>query len=211
MLIFSPADQAIRKNLWRTLFVLDRFLSASLGRPTAIHEDDCSGDTLARDLKLPGPELERDVDPGIETTNSRGLQASVRTCHIVGVILQEVYSKRKVSTKIAQQIAEQCKGWGQTLDPMLRSRPSSSTMTPSQGIAVLHTNLFYYHSVILLTRPFFVFLLSKEKKDSPQRHRKSSRMQNFADACVRTSSRTVTLVQNAYEGRYLPRRNPFIL
>lgn len=46
MRIFSNNEQAVRRNLWRSLFVLDRFLAASLGRPTAIRESDCSGPTL---------------------------------------------------------------------------------------------------------------------------------------------------------------------
>ncbi|RFU31785.1 hypothetical protein B7463_g4540, partial [Scytalidium lignicola] len=210
MLIFNPLDQAIRRNLWRTLFILDRFLSASLGRPTAIHEDDCSGETLTSNVKHIDPEDTLRAVANIRETNSQGLQASVRTSHIVGMILQKVYSKRKISTKLAQEIADKCKGWGQALDPALRSR-QSRLVNASQGIAVLHANLFYYHSVILLTRPFFVFLLSKEKKESSPRQRRSSRMESFAEACVRTSSRSIALVQHAYEGQYLPRRNPFIL
>lgn len=211
MLIFSSPDQIVRRNLWRTLFVLDRFLSASLGRPTAIHEDDCSGDALTGDPKPSN--LEQDTLPtvaNIRATNSPGLQASVKTSHIVGLILQKVYSKRKISTKLAQEIADQCKGWGQVLDPTLRSR-QPKVVNASQGIAILHANLFYYHSIILLTRPFFVFLFSKDKRESSQKQKRSSRMESFAEACVRASGRTITLVQKAYEAQYLPRRNPFIL
>ncbi|KAH8815900.1 fungal-specific transcription factor domain-containing protein [Xylogone sp. PMI_703] len=211
MLIFSSPDQTVRRNLWRTLFILDRFLSASLGRPTAIHEDDCSGDTLIPDAKQSKPE--QDTLPtvaNIRATNLQGLQASVRTCHTIGLILQKVYSKRKISTKLAQEIAEQCKGWGQALDPTLRAR-QPKVVNASQGIAILHANLFHYHSIILLTRPFFVFLLSKEKKEGSQKQKRSSRMESFAEACVRTSGRSIALVQRAYEAQYLPRRNPFIL
>jgi hypothetical protein len=38
MIIFGAEEQKARKNLWRSLFVIDRLLSCSLGRPTAISE-----------------------------------------------------------------------------------------------------------------------------------------------------------------------------
>lgn len=44
--LFTDAEQAERRNLWRTLFILDRIISTSLGRPTAIRESDSSGNIL---------------------------------------------------------------------------------------------------------------------------------------------------------------------
>src|SRR3978361_1304758 len=84
MCIFSTAEQSVRRNLWRSLFVLDRFLSASLGRPTAIRESDCSGTTLLTGEKSFSPYISgRNTDPA-----SSALEASVRSCHVVGVILE---------------------------------------------------------------------------------------------------------------------------
>ncbi|KAK0734711.1 fungal-specific transcription factor domain-containing protein [Lasiosphaeria miniovina] len=40
-LIFSQAEMKIRRNMWKTLLILDRLLAATLGRPAAISEDDC--------------------------------------------------------------------------------------------------------------------------------------------------------------------------
>ncbi len=56
MCIFGGAEQSVRRNLWRTLFVLDRFLATSLGRPTAIRESDCSGTTLLTGERAPFPQ-----------------------------------------------------------------------------------------------------------------------------------------------------------
>ncbi|KAH8800615.1 fungal-specific transcription factor domain-containing protein [Xylogone sp. PMI_703] len=171
LLIFSPPDQIVRRNLWRTLFILDRFLSASLGRPTAIHEDDYSESLLTAHEKLSHQEQDKlSAATYIRATDSPGLQACVRTCHIVGRILQKVYSNGKISTKLAQEIAEQCKGWEQALDPTLRSC-QLEVANASQGIAILHANMFYYHSIILLTRPFFVFLLSQEREENSQKQK----------------------------------------
>ena len=209
LVIFTPEDQDVRRNLWRSLYVLDRFLSASLGRPAAISEEDCSGETLN-----PARSSSFSVSTDFNHTNSLGLEASVRSCHVIGIILRKVYQKRKISTKLAQEIADQCKLWPKALSPTLHWRQASAT-NPSQGIAILHVNLFYCHSIILLTRPFFLYLLNAEiqkTKRSPS-HRKprtGCKMEKFSEACVIASTHTIVLVQNAFEGRYLQQRNPFV-
>jgi hypothetical protein len=214
MCIFGSAEQSVRRNLWRSLYVLDRFLSASLGRPTAIRESDCSGDTLTTGEKPPFPQAPFPTAANMNFTNALGLEASVRSCHVVGVILEKVYSKRKISTKLAQEIADHCKGWPRALDSGLHWRQASSA-NPSQGIAILHVNLLYCHSIILLTRPFFLFLMNKihqETRELGQRPQKfGTRMEKFAEACVIASCHSIALVQNALESRYLPHRNPFVL
>ena len=209
LVIFTPEDQEVRRNLWRSLYVIDRFLSASLGRPTAISEDDCSGDTLNPTRTTPSS-----VSADFNQTNTLGLEASVRSCHFIGVILRKVYQKRKISTKLAQEIADQCKLWPKVLSPTLHWRQASATNS-SQGIAILHVNLFYCHSIILLTRPFFLYLLNaeiqKSKLTSAQRKPKTGcKMEKFSEACVIASTHTIVLVQNAFEGRYLQQRNPFV-
>ena len=204
----------MRRNLWRSLYVLDRFLSASLGRPTAIRESDCSGDTLTSAEKPPPPQIPFPAAANMDSPNSLGLEASVRSCHVIGVILEKVYSRRKISTKLAQEIADHCKGWPKALDPSLHWRQATSA-NPSQGIAILHVNLLYCHSIVLLTRPFFLFLMNKihqERRASGLRpQRLGGKMEKFAEACVVASCHSIALVQNAFESRYLPRRNPFAL
>jgi hypothetical protein len=94
----------------------------------------------------------------------------------------------------------------------------AANASPSQGVAILHVNLFYCHSIILLTRPFFLYILNLET----QRHvnqnqpgvrgpRPYLRMEKFSEACVIASTHTVLLVQNAFEAGYLSRRNPAVI
>ncbi|KAF8863741.1 hypothetical protein BDZ45DRAFT_583241 [Acephala macrosclerotiorum] len=216
MIIFSSAEQSVRRNLWRSLFVLDRFLATCLGRPTAIRESDCSGTTLQTGEKAPFPQapFPTAANANYMSPSALGLEASVRSCHMIGVILEKVYSKRKISTKIAQEIADHCKGWPKALDSSLHYRQANAA-DPAQGIAILHVNLLHCHSVILLTRPFFLFLMNKvhqDRLDPAQRNEKgSSRMDRFAGACVIASNHSITLVQTALENRCLPHRNPFVL
>jgi hypothetical protein len=95
-----------------------------------------------------------------EMASSLGLEASVRSCHVIGVVLEKVYSQRKVSAKLAHEIADDCKGWQKALHPSLDFCKVAS-LNSDQGIAILHVNLFYYHSIILLTRPFFMYLMTR--------------------------------------------------
>jgi Fungal specific transcription factor domain len=216
LVIFSEGDQILRKNLWRSLFVLDGFLSASLGRPTAISEDDCSGDSFRTDNK------HNAADPLFIPANkshasSISLEASVRSSQVIGIILRKVYSKRKISTKLAQEIADKCKAWPKELDASLHWRQMVTASAPnsSHGIAILHVNLLYCHTIILLTRPFFLFLLNKVQQerahDEQRPQRVGSRMEKFSEACVMASCHSIILVQNALDGGYLSHRDPFVM
>ena len=53
--------------------------------------------------------------------------------------------------------------------------------------------------------------LHQERKGMGQRlQRRGTRMEKFGEACVVASCHSIVLVQNAHEGRYLP-RDPFVL
>jgi hypothetical protein len=217
MTIFSSDEQTERKNLWRSLFVIDRLLSCSLGRPTAISEDDCSGDTL-RPTEQP---VEEPFDPNVhprpdfDATGPCALEAAVRSCSVIGLILRKVYQQRRISTRLAQEIADICKSWPRALPDILHWRQAAHA-SPSQGVAILHVNLFYCHSIILLTRPFFLYILNLETQrqvgQTPSRGpRPYLRMEKFSEACVIASTHTILLVQNAFEAGCLSRRNPAVI
>jgi hypothetical protein len=214
LVIFGPEEQTARKNLWRSLFVVDRLLACLLGRPAAISESDCSGDSLQP--------AEAAHDPGnlkadFNETGAFALEAAVRSCSAIGLILKKVYQQRKISTRLAQEIADICKTWPRALPAVLHWR-QASTATASQGVAVLHVNLFYCHSIILLTRPFFLYILNMETQrqvtqasSGNRAPRPYLRMEKFSEACVIASTHTILLVQNAFDAGYLSRRNPAVI
>ncbi|KAK2004839.1 fungal-specific transcription factor domain-containing protein [Colletotrichum falcatum] len=208
--IFKSHEIRLRRNLWRSLFVLDRFLAASLGRPVAIDEEECSTEALLVFEKNAQGELVRVTDP------NDGLDAAVRSCRIIGQILKKIYARRRISVRLAQEIWEQCSSWYSTLSPDLAGgRVAADASNPAQGIAALHVNLLYCHSILLLTRPFFLCLLSKVHGErsglSLPVPRWINRMSRYCEACLHASSQTINLVQKAYESNYLPQRNPFVL
>lgn len=213
MVIFSPEEQAQRKNLWRSIFIIDRLLACSLGRPTAISEDDCSGDVLHPDRPFSANTV---TSADFNQTGPCALEAAVRSCSVIGVILRKVYQKRKISTRLAQEIADICKSWPRSLPSILHWRQAANA-SPSQGIALLHVNLFYCHSIILLTRPFFLYILNLEtqrqvnNQTATRGPRPYLRMEKFSEACVIASTHTILLVQNAFNAGHLSRRNPAVI
>ena len=219
--IFTPEMQATRRMIWRSLFILDRFLAASLGRPIAITEDESLGDILnastPSSISVTGTSQ---LTP--QQICTAGMAAAVRSGHVIGIILKKVYRQRKISTSLAQEIADECIQWPQSLSPALHWRRASPNNI-RQAIAILHTNLVYCHSIILLTRPFFLFLLSaeiqrtrlestineQEADRAQQRKQRSGKVNKFSNACLIASNHTIALLQNAYEGGYLQQQNPF--
>jgi hypothetical protein len=148
-----------------------------------------------------------------ETASSIGLEASVRGCHVIGVVLETVYSQRKVSTKLAQEIVDEC-GTQKNLHPSLHFRQVASPNT-RQGVAILHVNLLFYHSILLLTRPFFLFLMHRKhsgKKNEKRNSQQSfTRMEHFGRYCVIVSCQSIAIIQSALASRFLPHRNPFVM
>lgn len=205
--IFPEDERTERKRLWRTLFVLDRFMSVSLGRPLAISADMAYGETLH-------PSTAHFIGTNLSTDQLRyaALAASIESAHTMGAVLSKIYQEGKISTRVAQGFSDRCKQWPCKLTPQLHWRNARSDNV-RVAIAILHCNLMFCHSIILLTRPFFLYVLSSEMQQSqldldnlePNSRGKIGR---FSDACILASFHTIALVQTAYAGQYLPRLNP---
>lgn len=204
-------DEIARRNLWRSLFVLDKFLATALGRPSAIFEEDCSSNALDLPADL-SPKSAQDE----EHIRTAGLDSSVRIYKSISTMLRKVYSERKVSTKLAQDIVDDCQLWAFNAHPSLAAEDLLNGKAPKEmGIPILHVQLLHYHSILLLSRPFFIDLLVKTRptisNDGEPFHRTFSRAEKFSQACVAASTHSVMLIQAAFEAEYLPRCNPFIL
>lgn len=215
-LIFSDDQLWLRRTIWRTLHVLDRYLSASLGRPTAISEDDCSGDVLERP-DISGIPSAYTAPGDITSIHRTGLDACVRSSILIGTILRRVYSKSKISTKVAHELAarDPTLDWKRMPLSNLHWSRLAEVNEPAHVMAILHVNLLQLHSTVLLTRPFFLYVITKcreqhqgESKPAP---RMGSRLEKLAGSCVQASYHTVRLVQKVFEMKCLPQRNPFIL
>jgi len=209
--IFTPTEMRARRNLWKSLFILDRFLAATLGRPTAISEDDCSCKILPGDETADMPFS----DPGFDPFHASCLDACVETSHVIGITLK-VFSRRKISTAKVQEIVDMSKNWDQaSRTQSYRRHSGGGPVNPAHGVASLYVSLLSLHSLVLLTRQLFVmhnWMLVEERsgiKKSAQI--RESSMARFSEACVVASYRTIELARDAWKDGYLPRRNPFVI
>ena len=207
---FSEFEQNSRRKIWQSLFIIDRFTAASLGRPVAIAEEECSDAVFNPHSN--NHQFSTQIQP--DQLCTAGMEAAVRGSHVVGMILKKVYLQRNITIRTAQELADECRKWPESLSPFLHWRQASPGNT-RQGIAILHSNLVYCYSLILLSRPFFLYILSVEVRKTwfgchRPLHRSWKRMKDFSDVCKTTSLHAVAIVQQAYENQYLPRRNPFV-
>ncbi|KAI1979187.1 hypothetical protein LOZ55_002243 [Ophidiomyces ophidiicola] len=215
---FSSAEQRVRRNLWGSMYILDCFLSASLGRPNGIHHRD------AADIFV---DANRDDQPNseLEVVERTALRASVRAARLLGEILSSVYAERKISVKFVQKCSKQFQDWKDVLPAALHWRNISlPNEDPRTTLAQLHVNLYYFHGVILLTRPFLLQKIlshaqySKISNDNTKLSEAakgsagpSAHTDSFSAACVRAASYSIDIVQSAILKRTLPRRDPFVI
>ncbi|KAL2002918.1 hypothetical protein VTN02DRAFT_5572 [Thermoascus thermophilus] len=224
-LIFNESERVSRSvprmMLWRSLYVMDRFLSACLGRPTSIDDADCSDALFCSNEPAKSPSQPDD------SFESEALSASVRSAKILGVILNRIYRKRKISLKIAMGIAVDIHVWTQSLPELLRWHPTPTPHDdPAIALAQLHLWLMYFQNIILVTRPFLLLHVKKiidehrakartsqGNANSPAESRVAENPQliKYSTACVRSAIHMIRAVQAIRVKGCLPRRNPFII
>lgn len=209
-----------RMMLWKSLYVMDRFISSCLGRPTAIHDDDCSDALFSSNIAISPPH-------GEQSFVSDTLSASVRSAKILGVILNRVYRKRKISLKIARGIAVDIHNWTQSLPEFLQWNPVPTPHDdPTIALAQLHIWLMYFQNIVLLTRPFLLLHVKKILDEQISRSQTSQpnanspaeskvaenpELKKYSAACVRSAIHMIRAIQAIRVKGCLPRRNPFIM
>jgi hypothetical protein len=204
----------LRNNVWRTLYVMDCFISAMLGRPNGINSRDAA-DSFADDDSV----RNRDTFDG--TLEEDAFSASVRSSRLMGDVLSLVYAERKVSVKLAHFISNKFETWKNALPPALNwQNISLPNDDPPTTLAQLHVNLSYFHGIILLTRPFLMQNIlshirpSRNVQSPPSAGMIETRRANVAQlssACVRSALYSIDTVQSALLKRALPRRDPFVM
>jgi hypothetical protein len=157
--LFERKERETRERVWKSLRMLDLYMSASLGRPPATSEVD--GGSISWDAKS------RDY----ETIQMGGLNSSamLRICFIFERIMNEVYCRREVSVQLVESISRQYRDWTLQLPAGLHTdgldqKPGTGSPTLQQTIGVAHLKGAYYWSIILLTRPFLIFRVSAKLK-----------------------------------------------
>ncbi|KAL4981352.1 fungal-specific transcription factor domain-containing protein [Aspergillus falconensis] len=204
--LFTARERRARERVWKSLRMMDLFLSASLGRPPATSDFDY--DLREDEVSRRESHLTRDQ---LSTT-------VVSLCRIFERVLTEVYMRQVVSINLAENISNQHRAWVRTLPAFLQLQTERlDSRTLEESLAAAHVFGSYYWSIILLTRPFLIFWVSqyvRSKKGSaaaPVSRNGTSRLSLFADACVYSALRGLDIVEGLSRYEALPRRLPFLI
>jgi hypothetical protein len=200
--LFEPKERKTRERVWKSLRVLDLYMSASLGRPPATSEVDggrVSWDRATRDY---------------ETIQMEGLESSamLRICFIFERIMNEVYCRREVSVQLVESISRQYRDWTLNLPAGLLTdgldqKIGTTIPTLHQTIGVAHLKGAYYWSIILLTRPFLIFKVSsKIKGKGEDEEHGSSVTSTLSEACIDAALRSIEIATDLIHTPGVPKR-----
>jgi hypothetical protein len=198
---FGPEVHRQRDRLWKSVRVVDLFLSISMGRPPAASDVDCT--VPYRTVGANGEEV-MDL-----------LNASVQILLITEQIVVEIYSRRKISLQLTEGISRQLRDWsGRWLQPLkeviARTDPGSAAEI-SGACQVLSS---YYYAVMLVSRPFLMYELVRRLSDGPSvvaRPSMTSGKSKLADACIDAASLMVDPILDLIDRGILNGRSPLIV
>lgn len=202
--LFCGRERRARERVWKSLRMMDLFLSASLGRPPATSDldHDLREDALPSDeQQIPAPDQ---------------LSVAVITLsRIFERILTDVYMKQVISIQVAETISNQHRAWVRSLPSFLRVQTEHLDSKTLEGsLAAAHIFGSYYWSIILLTRPFLTYRVSqyvKSRGGASDTRANNSRIALFADACVYSALRGLNIIDDLAKFTSLPLRLPFLI
>lgn len=201
---FGPEPRRLRDRLWKSLRVLDLFLSTSMGRPPAVSDVDCT--VPYRSLDAEGNDV------------SDLLDSSVQIMLIVEGIVDEVYSRRKISLPLTEGLSLRLRQWSarwlQRLGDVV-ARPAEHGRAQVSGACQVLSS--YYYAVMLVSRPFLMYELFRRLRDAQDPTTAAapsvltSGRAKLADACIDAASLMVDPVLNLIDQGLLNGRKPLLV
>ena len=196
--IVSPSEQRLREKVWKSLRFLDMYLSASLGRPPATHDD------RGTELDARSPAL------GI--------------CHIYEKIMSDVYSGTEVLPETLHRISEKQRIWANGLaNTLLLDSVETSVHlsgTDQLNISLLHVKQSFYCSIILLTWPTFFERVERRMRRASDHSLVQERNREpeldatencFTRACIDSAVRMIDVLECIQGDSNAPKRLPVIM
>jgi len=183
------------------LYILDRFQSAAVGRPFEVKDRDWD---------------DRDASDNAEEDR---LQVELtRLAQILGDICQDIYHRRTISTQAASALARRLQQWSDNLLPHMTVNSLLDDITTSSDIrqALLRLHLSHLHAVILLSRPFFFYVVATAVTNRPAGSASPAEttrgtVARLARACVLAATKSVELIQTVFRDIVSPSRPPFLI
>lgn len=199
---FGPEIHRQRDRLWKSLRVVDLFLSTSMGRPPATSDVDCT---------VPYRVQDEDGNEEFDLLN-----ASVQILLIVEGIVLEIYSRKKISLQLTEGVSHQLREWSTRWLPKLKDT-TAQTLNHSQAdmAGACRVLSSYYYGVMLVSRPFLMYELCRRLSDGATTTTRSSALvsgkSKLADACIDAASMMTDTILDLIERRVLNGREPLIM
>ncbi|GAB1317406.1 Filamentous growth regulator 27 [Madurella fahalii] len=201
---FAPEIHRQRDRLWKSLRIVDLFLSTSMGRPPATSDLDCTVPYRAQD------------EAGNEKFDL--LNASAQIFLVIEAIVLEVYSRRKISPRLTEGISRELRDWSarwlQRLKDVIEG--TSPEDQPGSVNGACHILSSYYYAVILVSRPFLMVELHRRLSDgysfaAGHGGGLMTGKSKLADACIDAAILMVEPVQGLIERGQMTRRAPVMV
>lgn len=193
----------IRDRLWKSLRVLDLFLSISMGRPPSMSDIDCT---------VPCGELDADGQEKFDLLN-----ASVQILSITEDIVLQVYSRRKISLQLTEGISRQLRDWSRKWLSRLKQAVDKMSKDIPIVIGACQVMTCYYYAVMLVARPFLMYELCKRLPEhiDTTGHRSSSSDNSgrtrLANACIDAASLMAESVLGLIDQQLIDGRMPLLV
>lgn len=190
-----------RDRLWKSLRVLDLFLSSSMGRPPATSDLDCT---------VPYRAVGTDGNEVLDLLN-----ASVQILLILEYIILEVYSRKKISMQLTEGISLKLRDWsGRWLSQLKEVIAQPAARNEAQVTGACQVLSSYYYAVMLVSRPFLMYELCQRLVDgsaASSRPAMASGRSKLADACIDAASLMVDPVLDLIERGVLQGKAPLLV
>ncbi|KAK4192372.1 hypothetical protein QBC35DRAFT_447685 [Podospora australis] len=201
---FGPDIHRQRDRLWKSLRIVDLFLSTSMGRPPATSDVDCTVP-----YREPG-------EGGRERLDL--LNASVQIFLVIESVVVEVYSRRKISARLTEGISRELREWSNQWLQRLKDVVDGTAPGEQPGMVngACQVLSSYYYAVILVSRPFLMVELHRRLADgyrspsSPGSNSVSGKSK-LADACIDAAILMVEPIQDLIDKRLMTRRAPVVV
>lgn len=199
---FNPETHRQRDRLWKSLRIVDLFLSTSMGRPPSTSDVDCT---------VPYRQVD---DDGREVLDI--LNASVQIFLILEGVVLEVYSRRKISLQLTEGISRQLRDFSGRWLHQLKSVVSSPSAEESAKVdGACQVLASYYYAVMLVSRPFLMYELYRRLPPEPSAvHGRAGLMSGkskLADACIDAASLMVDQILDLIDKGFVPGRRPVLV
>ncbi|KAI1498282.1 hypothetical protein F5X99DRAFT_394186 [Biscogniauxia marginata] len=197
-----------RKRTFWVAYSLDAYLGTALGRPRAFHDEDIN-------QEFPACVDDADIDSGrLPAVPERALPemaapiAQLKISRIIGSVLREFYSLRTPSSveriELAAKFTNELKQWREDMSTLLDRGALQSLLPPLFRRQRNVLNLAYWHTLLIVHRPFLLNNFANLSNYSTARKNKAHKgVEQNVKQCLDAAMQITKLIQELEEGNQL--------